>query len=60
MSVSQKVQLVCSNMRAWFVGRDKHFTQYIVRIPADTPNAYVVNYLRMPDKTLTQVATQEV
>ena len=34
-------------MHAW-VGRDKHFTQYMVRIPAEAPNAYAVNYLHLP------------
>ena len=31
-------------MREWVVGRDKHFTQHIVRIPAVTPHGYVMNY----------------
>ena len=30
-------------LRAGIVDRDKHFMQYIVRIPVETPNAYVVN-----------------
>ena len=46
-------------MRAWVVGRDKHFMQYMVRIPAETPNGYVVNYLHIPAKTLTLVALQQ-
>ena len=40
-------------MRAWVVGRDKHFTQCIVRNPAETHNGYVVNYLHVPAKTPT-------
>ena len=35
-------------VRAWVVCHDTHFTQYILRIPAETPNAYVVNYLHIP------------
>ena len=46
--------------RAWAVGRDKHFTQYIERIPAETHNGYVMNYLRIPAKMPTQVATQDL
>ena len=46
-------------MRAQVAGRNKHFTQYIARIPAETPNANVVNYLHVPAKTPAQVATQE-
>ena len=37
-------------VRAWVVGRDEHFTQYIVRIPAETTNAYAINYLHVPAK----------
>ena len=46
-------------MHAWVVGRGKYFTQDIVRIPAETRNAYFVKYLHILAKTLTQVATQE-
>ena len=38
-------------MHAWVVGPNKRFTQYIVRIPAETPDAYVVNFLHVPAKT---------
>ena len=46
-------------MRIWVGGHDKRFTQYTVRIPAETPNACVVDYLHIPAKTPTQVATQQ-
>ena len=50
-------------MRAWVVARDKRFAQYIVRIPAETPNQcipkYVVNCLQIPAKTPAQVMAQE-
>ena len=28
-------------MLAWVVGRDKHFTQYVVHIPAEAPNQFI-------------------
>ena len=31
--------------RGWVVGRDKHLTQYVVRIPAETSNGYVRSLL---------------
>ena len=39
-------------VRAWVVGRGKHFTQYIKRIPGEAPTiyAYVVNYVHIPAK----------
>ena len=50
------LQHICMLYAAWVVGRVKHFTRYIVRIPAETPNAYVVDHLHIPAKTPTQVA----
>ena len=50
------MQHICMLYAAWVVGRVKHFTRYIVRIPAETPNAYVVDHLHIPAKTPTQVA----
>ena len=48
-------------MRAWVVGRGKHFTQFIVRIPSETPtiNSYVVDDLHVPAKTPTHITAQE-
>ena len=67
-NVRRKVQAastVCNThvivMHAWVVGRGKHFTKYIVSVPAETPtiNAYVVNYLYILARTPTQVTAQE-
>ena len=46
-------------VRAWFVGRNELFTQYIVRTPVEALNGHVVNYFHIPAKTPTQVATEQ-
>ena len=46
-------------MCAWVLGRAKHFSQHMVRIPAEIPDEHVVNSSHIPAKTPTQVATLE-
>ena len=56
VAVSTVCNAYVSVVRAWVVDRDKHFTQYVVRTPVETPNANnVVNYLHIRAKIPTQI-----
>ena len=49
-------------MRAWVIGRGKHFKRNIGRISEETPtiNASGVSYLQIPEKKPTQVTHKEL